>query len=268
MKHMYPEGRSIHSETGEEVKKPEIKIVTEEDVKDSLKGYVPFQNISVDFGGEYGNISYAQFGDDMTIMNLVRQLGLDKPSYLDIGAHHPYVMSNTAMLYQKGCRGINVEADKELLTAFVEERAEDVNIHAVVAGKKGNEIFYHIAKAPGCSTIIQKRAEDFVKEMPEYGPIDEQKVTTITIDDIVSGLCEGGSYPDFLNINIGGNEYDVLAGSDLLYSNGPAIIDVEVDGREHEKFKTLLEENDYFFYTRLGVNEIYVRNKYKDRIVS
>ena len=29
MKHMYPEGRSIHSETGEEVKKPEIKIVTE-----------------------------------------------------------------------------------------------------------------------------------------------------------------------------------------------------------------------------------------------
>lgn len=40
-----------------------------------------------------------------------------------------------------------------------------------------------------------------------------------------------------LNINIGGNEYDVLAGSDLLYSNGPAIIDVEVDGREHEKFK-------------------------------
>ena len=68
--------------------------------------------------------------------------------------------------------------------------------------------------------------------------------------------------------NIGGNEYDVLAGSDLLYSNGPAIIDVEVDGREHEKFKTLLEENDYFFYTRLGVNEIYVRNKYKDRIVS
>lgn len=70
--------------------------------------------------------------------------------------------------------------------------------------------------------------------MPEYGPIDEQKVTTITIDDIVSGLCEGGSYPDFLNINIGGNEYDVLAGSDLLYSNGPAIIDVEVDGREHE----------------------------------
>ena len=85
----------------------------------------------------------------MTIMNLVRQLGLDKQSYLDIGAHHPYVMSNTAMLYQKGCRGINVEADKELLTAFVEERAEDVNIHAVVAGKKGNEIFYHIAKAPG-----------------------------------------------------------------------------------------------------------------------
>lgn len=268
MKHMYPEGRSIHSETGEEVKKPELKIVTEEDVKDSLKGYVPFQNISVDLGGEYGNISYAQFGDDMTIMNLTRQLGLDKPSYLDIGAHHPYVMSNTAMLYQKGCRGINVEADKELLTAFVQERAEDINIHAVVAGKKGNEIFYHIGKAPGCSTIIQKRAEDFVKEMPEYGPIDEQKVTTVTIDDIVSNLCEGGSYPDFLNINIGGNEYDVLAGSDLLYSNGPAIIDVEVDGREHEKFKTLLEENDYFFYTRLGVNEIYVRNKYKDRIVS
>lgn len=268
VKHIYPEGRSVdEAEGAETLKKQGFDIVTRESFGESVKTYIPFEKVSADLGGEFGNVTYSQFGDDTFIMNLMQQIGIVKPSYLDIGAHHPYVMSNTAMLYQQGCRGINVEADRKLLLAFVMEREEDVNVHAVIAEQEGTGTFYHIEKAPGCSTIVKSRAEDFVHEMPQYGPIDEQKVEKVSVDTIVTKCCKGGSYPDFLNINIGGNEYEVLESSNLLYSNGPAVIDVEVDGRNHERFKKMLEENGYFFYIRLGVNEIYVHKKYKDKIV-
>lgn len=267
--HMYPEGRSMENEDSADagIESTGIFQVTSENFADVMDEYTPFPRVNADLGGEYGNITYSQFGDDMQLINLFRQIGIEKPSYLDIGAHHPYVMSNTAALYLKGSRGINVEADKDLLLAFVAEREEDINVQAVVAETAGTGTFYHLAKAPGCSTLLKKRAEDFVHELPQYGPIDEQKVTTVTLDKIVTEFCKGGSYPDFLNINIGGNEYEVLKSSELLYSNGPAIIDVEVDGRDHERFKEMMAENEYFFYIRLGVNEIYVHNKYKERIV-
>lgn len=267
MKHMYPEGRITKSDEEQSQELDQhVKALTKEDYAECIGTYIPFEKKSADFGGEYGNVTYSQFGDDLVIRNLFRQIGIDKPTYLDIGAHHPFVMSNTASLYQDGCRGINVEADRKLLLSFAVEREEDTNIHAVIGDKIGTGIFCHIEKAPSCSTIVKKRAEDFIREFPQYGPVDEQKVVILPLDKIVADLCKGGSYPDFLNINIGGNEYEVLKHSDLLYSNGPAVIDVEVDEREHERFKKLLSENGYFFYVRLGVNEIYVRNKHRDRI--
>ena len=256
-------------QTDSELGEGKWQIMTDEDITRAERDdYYPFPKPHAELGGEYGNITYSQFGDDMQLINLFHQIGIGQPSYLDIGAHHPYVMSDTAALYQRGSRGINVDADRNLMIPFVMERNEDTNVCAAVSDKCSIASFYHIAKVPGCSTLVKNRAEAFVSELPQYGPIDIQTMVTVTLDQLVSKLCKNGCYPDFLNLNIGGNEYEVLKSSELLYSNGPAVIDVEVDGNEHEKFKKMMEENGYFFYIRLGVNEIYIREKYRNSIIS
>ncbi|WP_051216903.1 glycoside hydrolase family 99-like domain-containing protein [Butyrivibrio fibrisolvens] len=246
---------------GGEIQTERLTPVDGADYSNEIKSYIPFKYDMPDVGGQFGNATFSQFGDDLVVMNIFERLGIKKPSFLDIGAHHPFVMSNTALLYKNGSRGINVEADKDLIPAFLVERKEDTNVLACVDAEEGEKTFYKIPKAPGCSTIVKNRASAFINERPEFGPIEEGNTKTVTMDKIVMDFNDG-VYPDFLNLNVGGNEYAILKSSTLLYSNGPAVIDVEVDGNEHEKVKELLGNDGYVFFMRVGVNDIYLRERY------
>lgn len=83
----------------------------------------------------YYKKSYAQHGKDVIIINLFKLLGIEKPSYIDIGDHHPYEISNTALLYELGSNGINIEANPNLLEEFKKERKHDINICCGIGSK-------------------------------------------------------------------------------------------------------------------------------------
>ena len=63
----------------------------------------------------FGPLTYAQFGEDLILANAFALRGIEKPSFLDIGAHHPVHCSNTALLYARGARGVCVEANPNLI---------------------------------------------------------------------------------------------------------------------------------------------------------
>lgn len=255
----------VKRESSDENSKNEKNVLKQADNSEfekEIKNYIPFEYSVTDIGGLFGNTTFSQFGDDLVIINIFERLGIKKPTFLDIGAHHPFVMSNTALLYKNGSRGINVEADKALIPAFIVERMDDTNVFACVDETEGKKTFYKIPKAPGCNTLVKNRVDSFINERPEFGPFEEENVETVTMDKIVMDFNDG-VYPDFLNLNVGGNEYEILKSSKLLYSNGPAVIDVEVDDNDHDRLEGLMKENDYFFFFRVGVNDIYIRNNYK-----
>jgi hypothetical protein len=60
-------------------------------------------------------VSYSQCGEDIIINFILTCLKIDKPTYMDIGAHHPFRFSNTALFYEAGCHGINIEPDPTYL---------------------------------------------------------------------------------------------------------------------------------------------------------
>ena len=73
--------------------------------------------------------SYSQCGEDLIIAFLFRSLGIERPGYIDIGAHHPTYLSNTRLLYARGSRGINIEANPALIRRFRTQRPGDVNLN-------------------------------------------------------------------------------------------------------------------------------------------
>ncbi len=91
----------------------------------------------------YGGRTYAQHGDDLAIINLFNCLRIQQPSWLDIGAHHPFHLSNTALLYQRGSRGINVEANPALMEAFKLHRPEDKNVCVAVVASRHRSARLH-----------------------------------------------------------------------------------------------------------------------------
>jgi FkbM family methyltransferase len=200
----------------------------------------------------FGHTTFSQFGEDVIIANLFALLAVVRPTYLDIGAHHPLHVSNTALMHLRGSRGVNVEANPDLISPFHEFRSNDVTVNVGVGAKAGRLNFYRIDAFSGRNTFDKDVAEAFVREHPEFKIADTLQVDVLPLNDIVRIYCNG-TYPDFLSIDVEGLDYDVLRSADFS-SSRPKVICVEaVSGADKDaspRLKHLLEERGYELYTR------------------
>ncbi len=84
---------------------------------------------------KFKKISFSQCGEDLIVQNIFNCLGIEKPSYIDVGAYDPFIFSNTALFYSKGSRGINIEPDPHLYKTFPKHRKEDINLNVGIGEK-------------------------------------------------------------------------------------------------------------------------------------
>jgi len=204
----------------------------------------------------YGCLTYAQHGDDLMLVNLFRLMGIEKPSYLDVGAHHPFNISNTALLYERGSRGINVEANPELIMAFKVHRPKDINLNFGVATVNGEMDFYMYSNTSGRNTLSREEVAAVKSAMGD--PKKIMKVKTVTINHIVDEYS-GGKFPDLLTMDIEGMDLPVLRSMNLTV-NSPKVICVEIRRPNTNLTRTLLQTMGYFLYCRMGENLFFIRN--------
>ncbi len=196
----------------------------------------------------FGPLSYAQFGEDLMLLNGFTLRGITRPSYLDIGAHHPVYCSNTALLYARGSRGVCVEANPNLVPAFARERPEDVTL-CVGAGATGGELdFYMIDETSGRNSFDRATTEAFVAAQPQFRIREVRKIPVLPLDEIVTRHC-GGIWPDLLSLDAEGLDYDILAASRFTAQNGPRLLCIEAvsggdDSREAD-LASLLRARGY-----------------------
>lgn len=211
----------------------------------------------------FGCKTFAQHGDDLVLMNIFNSLGIEKPSYLDIGAHHPFNISNTALFYLRGSRGVNVEANPNLIQAFVTQRPDDINLNVGVAGSPGTMSFYMLDQHSGLNTFDGARAAE-LKAMG-FEVRDVIEVDVVTVPQIIEEYC-GGVFPDLLSLDIEG--LDLIALRSIQYDVAkPKVIVVECnDGESRTQITQLLESKEYFLYFRAVVNLFFVHNDYRSTI--
>ncbi len=216
----------------------------------------------------WGGYSYAQHGDDLIVLNIFHTLGIEKFTYIDVGANHPYRISNTALMYELGHRGINIEANPNLISLFHKYRPEDTNLNVGVGIRQGTMPFYMIDDYSGRNTFSREAAESFVKKHPEFKIRKVENIKVLTLEDIVREYCNG-VFPDFMSMDVEGLDYQILS-SINFEGSAPKIIDVEAEysaGDTRDKIRELLEKKGYFAYIRAGVNIIFVREEYRDKLI-
>jgi FkbM family methyltransferase len=142
--------------------------------------------------------SYSQFGEDTFVTAFFS--GQDRGTWLDIGAFHPRVASNTNALRKRGWRGVNVDADADKIRLFRWFRRHDVNVCAAVAG-------------PGGGTAVLDR----VGSKGSYGSMDKLRfgsgpgaLPTRTVDDVLDEA--GFDHVDLVSIDVEGLEPAILEG--------------------------------------------------------
>ncbi len=208
--------------------------------------------------------TYTQYGEDFIIKDyLLNYKKIINGKYLDIGAYHPVLYSNTYLLHKNGYTGFCVDIENYKLNNFKFYRGNKVKLikGAVTENKKDIEIdFYHFNRSIGeYSTIskefIEKRLAKFKKNNPKIS-YKTQKVKNIYINDL---FREVGKI-NFLNIDIEGINNKVLSETDLSIID-PEIICFEDDDSyfiKDEKLK-FFENKGYSLVFQSGLNKIFAK---------
>jgi len=213
--------------------------------------------------GIYGRNSYAQCGEDLIIDFIFNTLEIYKPSYLDIGAHHPKYINNTYFFYKNGSKGVNVEPDKNLLRAFKFQRKRDVNLNIGVGVKAGIMDFYVISSRT-LNTFSKVEADRYLDEFG-FKLMETRKIKIRTTNDIIKEYFLDS--PDLISIDVEGMDYDILESINLA-TYRPIVICIETmsysesgAGERDYRIDHYLNENGYMKYAETYINTIYVEKK-------
>ena len=209
----------------------------------------------------FGGTTYAQHGEDLMLCNLFRLMGIDRPGYLDLGAHHPYVISNTALLHERGSRGVNVEANPHLVEAFREARPDDLTINVGVGPEQGTWPFYRFTKRSGLNTF----SEAIVAARADRHPVEEVVHLPVwTITRIVEECC-GGAYPPLLSMDLEGLDLAVLKTADFSLSR-PRVVIAELQGADAAEARPLMANWGFRVVCRMVSNLLFVHDDWIGKV--
>lgn len=207
--------------------------------------------------------SYAQLGEDVVVKKIFNTMKIEKPTFLDIGAFHPFLLSNTALLYERGSRGINVEPNPNRFSLFKVHRSEDINLQIGVT-VDGGEQDYCIMSSDTLNTFSKEEAEKMVKQNKTLKWLHTIKRPTLTITELLKKHCSG-VFPDFLNLDTEGTEIALLESIDWSGST-PKVICVEsaeyaTKGAplHRDEVDVLLNSHGYISMCQNFLNTIFVK---------
>jgi FkbM family methyltransferase len=187
------------------------------------------------------SFSYAQGAEDIIIPYIAHyHFGIEGPGkYVDVGCNTPVKYSNTFLLYLIGWRGLNVDANAELIDECKRVRRQDICLRAAVSDIE-REVTFHKAKDDAVSTIDETRLVEWKKYF-EFSDADQERLVTRTLTSILDENWKAGDAIDLLSIDVEGHDFQVLQSLDLARYR-PKIVVIEMHTIEN------LEENEIYRY--------------------
>jgi FkbM family methyltransferase len=195
------------------------------------------------------NGSFSQHGEDRYIAKYFESRA--KGFYLDIGASHPFRISNTYSLYRAGWQGVTVEPIPRLAKLHRRWRRRDELLAVAVGATDGTVDFFEMTPSV-LSTLDHAVASQYITEgkavLYRRYPIKVMAVNEVfeyatTIAPI-----------DFVSIDIEGLDVSVLAAVDFARFR-PELICIEVNDSAVRQVATqLFARAQYKVLDQLGCN--------------
>jgi hypothetical protein len=212
--------------------------------------------------------SYSQCGEDLLIAFLFEMLGVEKPSYMDIGAHDPNYLNNTKIFYDRGSRGINIEANPTLMRSFERLRSRDINLNVGVVDESSGAVTldFYVMSMSTMSTFSKEEAERLVREtslkIARVIPVTTRGLAAIVRD------CWQGIFPELLCVDIEGLDAVIIPSiASFEQKKRPSVICIETltyseSARPERKRRDLIEAVEgagYAVYADTFINTIFCR---------
>lgn len=216
----------------------------------------------------YADKSYAQAGEDRILTYLFGTMGIEKPSYLDIGANLPKISNNTYLFYEQGSAGVCVEADPSLFDDLSKVRKRDKCLNIGITFDNRKEADFYVFPVSALNTLSKKEAE-FREENGSYKIEKIIKIPLKTINEVIEENFD--KTPDLISIDVEGIDLQILKSLDFSKYR-PFALCVETitysENRTEQKIMEILDfvtSKGYFIYADTHINTIFVdEKKFKD----
>jgi len=174
-------------------------------------------------------LSYSQYGEDIIINYYL--CNIKNGFYVDVGCNEPIKRSNTFNLYIRGWRGINIDANKELIEKFRKIRKRDVSVCSAISDTEEKVIFYEFEES-ALNTFDHNK---FKMSKENSSLVKKREIVTERLDSILEKIRIGRNI-DFLSIDVEGYDFKVLK-SFNFEKYRPRLIVVELHDFDIENFK-------------------------------
>jgi FkbM family methyltransferase len=183
-----------------------------------------------------GKLSYAQQGEDIALWQIMRfVLGIERPTYMDIGAHHPVFNSNTYYFYERESRGVLVEPNPALHGLLEQLRPRDVLVRAGIGVAAQAEADFYIiggSEDGQLNTFSPEQAKALVTRSSGHYRIERVlKIPLLGINELMRKHWNGP--PNLLSLDTEGFDLPILRSLDFerLRPDVICVESVEIGGR-------------------------------------
>jgi FkbM family methyltransferase len=197
--------------------------------------------------------SYADFSEDLIIESLASSKSI---SYVDIGAGHPIIGSNTYYFYRKKCKGTVIEPIKFHSNIHKIIRRKDQVINALAGNSDELKTFYEFSPTQYSTNSI-----DQYNKMVSRG-MRARKIYEVRTIDINRILIEKNNIPFFISIDCEGYDLEILKIINFKKLNNLFCIVIEKpDNSEARKqIDVLLRRSNFVLQVQTNNNLIYLKN--------
>lgn len=152
------------------------------------------------------NLSYSLYGEDLIIRSKMKEKFFTGKTgvYVDIGAFHPYYLSNTYLFYGAGWSGVCVDPNPIFKDSFQKVRPRDKFVNVAVLNEEKNLYFATHTRNTGMSNVfdsLESISSDYNKP---------QKIKSMKLSKILEESFEVNNLIDFMSIDTEGNDLEVL----------------------------------------------------------
>lgn len=199
--------------------------------------------------------TFSQYGEDRFVLEYFN--GKKSGRYLDIGASHPFRISNTYLLYTNGWTGVTVEPIPRLVSLHCKWRPKD-EVLPVAIGADADKLKFFEMTPSVLSTLDKGTAETYVNE-GRARIFRTYDIPIMSITDVLERAFKGG-HVDFLSIDVEGLDASLLESADLAKWR-PSLICIETnDDAAKSRIETSFSDADYRIVREVGDNLIAAPN--------
>jgi FkbM family methyltransferase len=202
--------------------------------------------------------TYSQCGEDLAIASyLPERYGM----YVDVGAGHPVIGSNTFKLDKRGFEGIIIEPISKFAFEF-KRRNSKVKIYQNICSDNTSETPFFEFEKSFLSTSSIEDSERLIKSGEVL--VQQSRITPIRLSDL--NLSVTPEFPSFLDIDTEGTDLSVLRSNDWIKFR-PRIVLVETHRRDRVQIVEFLESVSYHEVEHCEMTVIFLADEYNSKAV-